>query len=193
MNSQTSTNDEFWNRRIDLGMKQMGNRTRRVMLKVHTSEEQCYDTSHEIVPVKRRQTRTYVAVRPYILQPNLVIHVGLYPQRIGDAIGEVTDSQVDGFQEIRIGNAQAWYYYDDDTLILWECYLYDRYREGKPKDDDRMNFLWNGFENLLAEQFNPSHIYTPSWEPIYDKDDWQAFLESRGYERFNERSFRKKH
>jgi len=56
----------------------------------------------------------------------------------------------------------------------------------------RLNFLWDGFEKFLLEQFNTSCIYT-TWEPIYERKDWQAFLEGRGYEKFNERSFRKKH
>ena len=124
----------------------------------------CRDASHEIAPV-RGSRRIYVLGRPCYAGP----------------AGKVV-----------MGNAQAWHYPEDEVLVLWECYLYEPYRRGRPGDDRRLNRLWDCFESFLMERFNPRDIYTPSWEPIYSGAEWEEFLRGRGYERFDERSFRKR-
>ena len=32
------------------------------------------------------------------------------------------------------------------------------------------------------EWFKPQLVVTPSWEPIYQQGDWQAFLKQAGYQ-----------
>jgi hypothetical protein len=44
-------------------------------------------------------------------------------------IGEVIGSNHAGFREAQVGNAQAWYYHADKTIILWECFFDDRFRK----------------------------------------------------------------
>jgi len=182
--------DEFWNYRVDIGRMEIEDGEYQVWLRVHTSEEQRRDTSHEIAPV-RSGKKIYVMAKPYFIYPEYSLQVELYPEPREKAIGEVTGFEISGVGLREMGNAQAWNYPDDEALILWECYLYEPYRGGKPKDDERLNQLWDGFEGFLIEKFDPTCIYTPSWEPIYEQKDWEEFLESRGYERFNERSFKK--
>jgi hypothetical protein len=56
----------------------------------------------------------YIMMHPYVLAPNLTFTVGLYPKpkQYHDqesTIGEVIASNHEGFREVRLGDAQAWY------------------------------------------------------------------------------------
>jgi len=70
---------------------------------------------HEIIPISEKKgIRTYVMMHPYVLEPKLTFTVGLYPKpkQYADQespIGEVLGSHHEGFREVQIGNAQAWY------------------------------------------------------------------------------------
>ena len=180
---------EFWSHRIEIGRMEMEGEEYQVWMKIHIREEICRDVSHEIAPVKGCR-RIYVLGRPYFIYPQYSLRVELHP---GDeAIGEVSGFDLAGVGEREIGNTQAWHYPDDEVLVLWECYLYEPYRRDRPKSDEGLNRLWECFESFLMERFNPRDIYTPSWEPIYSGAEWEEFLRGRGYERFDERSFRKR-
>ena len=72
-------------------------------------------------------------MQPYVREPKLTLTVGIYnqPKKYHDQespIGEVIGSHHEGFREVQVGNAQAWYYHADKTIVLWECFFEDRFR-----------------------------------------------------------------
>ena len=103
--------------------------------RVHTIDERYFDGSHEIISLTHRHgQRTYVMMHPYVLEPKLTLTVGLYskPKHYADqesSIGEVIGSNLHlrDFEEAQVGNAQAWYYPADKTIVLWECYFDSRF------------------------------------------------------------------
>src|SRR6266700_3295506 len=93
-----------------------------VRSKVHTEQERYTrsDVNQEIIPIAVTQDiRTYLHMKPFVLIPDIVLTIGLYPQPDG-AVGEVINSQERKMKEVEIGNVQAWSY-PDGTLVLWEC------------------------------------------------------------------------
>ena len=141
-------------------------------------------------------TRIYVMARPYILEPDYRISIGLYqqPAREG-AIAEVTSSDWVGMRQREVGQAQAWLYPQERTLVLWECFLEDWYRSEDPRTDENLKALWLGFESFLLRTLpqRVDRIATPSWEPLYnqDKQAWPEFLEALGYIRIGDRAYGK--
>lgn len=82
----------------------------------------------------------------------------------------------------RVGNAQAWYYHEDGVLVLWECYLYEYMRQSpRPIKDAKHLAAWRAFETEMIRRFQPQVVVCPAWEPVYETEDWQAFLEAEGY------------
>ncbi len=168
--------------------------------KAHTSEEpyRLSKADQQLEPIATtRGTRTYFHLKPFVLVPDIRLTVELYdrPRRPADqpaAIGTVTGSQeAPKPQEIDIGHAQAWYYPHDNTIVLWECYLYEFVRkqaladtETIPlPDDPNMRALWHGFEQFLRQQCDgAARITTPYHDPIADtQEEYQQFLGSLGY------------
>ncbi len=104
------------------------------MGKIASSEEQYEASRHEIIPISEKKgQRTYVMLQPYIREPKLTLTVGLYtnPKYYADQdspIGEVIGANHEGFREAQVGNAQAWYYHTDKTIVLWECFFDERFR-----------------------------------------------------------------
>lgn len=146
------------------------------------------------MPVAPRGTRIYVLPRPYILEPDYRLTLGVYPQPTEQGvIGEVEGADWVGMRPRQVGQAQAWLYPADRTLILWECYLHDFYRTEDPRTDENLHGLWTGFESFLLKHLPPavSRIVTPSWEPIYEEqhEQWQEFLRLQGYSPISERVF----
>jgi hypothetical protein len=47
----------------------------------------------------------------------------------GTVLGKISGTHIEGFRDVKIGNAQAWYYPDDRVLVLWECFLHDFVRD----------------------------------------------------------------
>jgi hypothetical protein len=131
--------------------------------------------------------------KPYILQPDYRLTVGLGPQPTDqDAIGEVVGSDWVGMRQLEVGHTQAWHYPQDRTLILWECLLEHRHRKADPRTDKTLRAIWLGFEGFLLRRIpDVERIVTPSWEPIYeeDKDAWPHFLETLGYGQISERAY----
>jgi hypothetical protein len=160
--------------------------------KVHTSEEQ-YSLRHaetDIVPIKTLTgQRSYFHMKPFVLVPDIRLTIGLYnkPKQYADqepAIGEVIDSyEKPGMKEQEIGQAQAWYYSQDKTIVLWECYLYEFVRGASLVTDPNMRDLWQGFERFLHTQcVGAERITTPANDPIAEtREEYQQFLGTLGY------------
>ena len=103
-------------------------------------------------------------------------------------IGRVEGGEKKGERDVEIGIARAFYY--DDVNVLWECYLNKNICKS-PKDKN-FKIAWRGFEKFIAKLFPSKDIHTPSWEPLYDDKEWEDFLKSEGYSRYNELVFFKK-
>ena len=188
----------FWTHDEQIGEGTFGREACTIRLQAHLGDESYRHSRfsrapHEIVPLQHTTgTRTYVLTRPYLLEPEFSLTVGVFPRRRGDgAIGQVSASSWEGMRHRLIGKAQAWFYKEDRTFILWEYFL-DRRHAGAARDDPNLHALWYGFEAFLLRHFPDSaQIATPSWEPLYDREIWQAFLGSRGYTKLNEGAFGK--
>lgn len=173
---------------------------RQVRGRLHVSEEQ-YDVtgfghSLEREYLKtRRGTRTYLFMRPYVEQPNIVLDVVIAPKEYADAgsvLGRTAGSRVEGFRHVEIGNAQAWYYPADRVLVLWECFLDGRFRDVPLVKDTNMGQLWRGFETWLVNRYTETErIVTPFADPIWDVKEYQAFLRTRGFRRGKPGTFSK--
>jgi hypothetical protein len=197
--------DDFWSERVPLFTGQLPssyNKPQQIWGRFHVSEER-YDTKGlpEIIPLThRRGTRAYVMLHPYVREPQLTMTIGLYktPKQYADqdsAIGEtVGPAKHEGFREAQIGNAQAWYYHEDKTLVLWECFLDSRFRTHPLKQDKNMRQLWQTFELWLLQRFpQATTIATPFHDPIARHiTEYQAFLRMLRYSPFAEAAFGKR-
>ena len=121
-----------------LGEPRLPTETALVRLWLHQSDEAYHGrTIAELVPLSHPSgSRSYIHARPYVLEPEITLTVELSPtpQATG-AVGEVADSAWEGMRHVEIGQAQAWYYPADRLLVLWECYLFDRWRLADPLCD----------------------------------------------------------
>ena len=158
--------------------------------KIHTQQERFYqrDINQEITPINisvepgTKAYRTYLHMKPFVLIPDIILTVGLYRDpRPDGAIGEVIGAQERKMKEVEIGNAQAWSY-PDGTLVLWECFLHDFVRIHALPDDPNMAALWRSVEAFLLGQFSRAEqIVTTAFDPMFDRDEYQAFLTFLGY------------
>lgn len=186
----------FWDSDEVVGEVRFPDYTAPLSLKTHLSEERYrhYSHDHEIVRLKsHRGLRHYLLARPYVLEPTIALTVDLFSRRHPNgAIGELVGGAVTDRRPVDIGSAQAWLYPQEQTLVLWECYLFDRFRAADPLADANLHTLWEGVEGVLLDRFpHAQRLVTPSWEPQYDREQWQAFLQSRGFARANGRAFGK--
>ncbi len=144
-----------------------------IHLRLHVADEP-YTEPQEIFPLQhQRGRRTYVQAKPYILEPDIRLTVALSPRfpypevatRPGAEIGRVVGSEVRTFRRRDIGHAQAWYYHQERTLVLWECFLEDRFRSGDDPAADMAHLtVWQGFEaSLLRHLCGVERIMT-TWE-----------------------------
>jgi hypothetical protein len=185
--------DDYWTEYLQLFTAQFPSyytKPQHVYGRFHTSEERYFAVQHEIIPLsEKRGTRTYVIMQPYVHEPKLSITVGLYPkpkryadqdEAIGQTIGQ---PKQDGFREVQVGNAQAWYYPQDKILVLWECFFDSRFRRLPLPEDTNMQKLWQGFEHWLISQFpHAKTLATPFNDPIAQStEEYQSFLKSLGY------------
>jgi len=200
--SYQPAHDDFWTHDTHLfqgSFRYYRNMPRPVRGKIHLSEESYTTDKYEIVPIAtRRGTRTYVMMHPYVFEPNIILTIGLYkePKHYADqqeAIGESIASHSEGAREVQIGSAQAWYYHQDKTIVLWECFIDARFRDHHLAKDPQMKQLWTKFEQWLVQQFpEATRIATPSNDPIAQSiEEYQAFLRSLGYEPITEPAFGK--
>ena len=196
--------DEFWTERLPFFTAQFPTYYRnpqQVHGRFHTSDEQ-YETSlgHEIIPVsQRRGARTYVMMHPYVLEPKLTLTIGVYqkPKHYADqgsAIGEtIGNPHVEGFREVQVGNAQAWYYPADKMIVLWECFFDQGFRKHPLPEDANMLQLWQAFERYLVKKFPEAAILaTPFDDPIAEIKEYQAFLKTLDYSPLAKAAFGKK-
>jgi hypothetical protein len=158
--------------------------------RIHTSNESYFAVQHEIIPLSEKKgKRIYVIMQPYVLEPLLMFTVGLYPKPkvyadqdeiIGKTIGQLKH---EGFRALQVGNAQAWYYHLDKTIVLWECFFESRFWRHPLREDTNMQKLWKGFEHWLIKQFpDAKTLATPFNDPIAASiEEYQSFLKSLGY------------
>jgi hypothetical protein len=163
--------------------------------KAHTEQERYRksDVNLEIAPIGITQgERTYVHLKPFVLIPDITLTIGLYPQAApSGAIGEVIGAQEKRQKEVELGNAQAWYY-PDGTLVLWEAFLHEFCRDAPLPVDANMRALWESLERFLVQQFpQASRIVTTSHDPIFDTDEYQAFLRQLRYEQVAQAAYGK--
>jgi hypothetical protein len=195
--------EDFWTERLPFFTAQFPTYYRKpqqVHGRLHTSNESYFDGSHEIIPLtNRRGQRTYVMMHLYVLEPKLTFTVGLYsnPKHYADQespIGEVIGSNHEGFREVQLGSAQAWYYPADKTIVLWECFFEDRFRNDPLPEDLNMQKLWQAFERYLVQKFpQASTLATPFNDPIaHTIEEYQAFLKTLGYSPLAEAAYGKK-
>ena len=62
-----------------------------------------------------------------------------------------------------------------------QCYLDDRFRQATPVEDPNLKTLWQGIEQVLLDQLPRSERIITTWEDIYQREQWQAFLLRQGY------------
>jgi hypothetical protein len=123
--------------------------------------------------------------------------VALYskPKQYADtaeAIGKTTGTRVEGFRDVQVGNAQAWYYPEDKVIVLWECFLDSFVRDQPLAKDEHMRLLWTGFERWLRDRYpEAERIITPFADPLWDAKEYQSFLRAQGYRRGRPGTFTK--
>ncbi len=107
-------------------------------------------------------------MKPYVLEPQMFMTVGLYPKPKhyadqDEAIGEVLKTEQKGMRQHEIGNAQAWYYPAEKMIVLWECFLESHVRPHPLNEDENQRQLWQAFEKWLMKQFPEAiRIATPN-------------------------------
>jgi hypothetical protein len=129
--------------------------------------------------------RCYVLLKPYVLEPDITLTVGLYAgETSGQAVGEVLDSTWEGMRQRDIGHAQAWHYADpaSPTTVLWECFLERHFRDHPLPEDPNMQGLWTSVESYLLTHFpKTARIITTDKDPMFDDREYQRFLRELGY------------
>jgi hypothetical protein len=177
--------DPYWTDDALLGEVPLPDGPALVRLRAHHAVEPYHGRNvAELVPLAHPVgERGYVHARPYVLEPEITLTVGLFPAPRGSgAVGEVVDAAWEGMRHVEIGQAQGWHYPADRVLVLWECYLFDRWRSADPLHDPALAAVWRGFEDHLLDRFpGAARIATPSWEDIYERPAWQAFLSQHDY------------
>src|SRR5918997_6487445 len=140
--------DPYWTQNLVIGEGVVEKHKSLIRLHLHRSEETFEHTLGEIFPLStRRGKRTYFHAKPYVLIPRMTLTIGLTrPKADSDEIGRVIGSDVTKLQEREIGNAQAWYYPEDAALVIWECYLFEQYRQQDPLNDPLLATVWQEFE-----------------------------------------------
>ena len=104
----------------------------------------------------------------------------------------MTASDVKRLQAVELGNAQAWYYPAEQTVVLWECFLAAPFRRGEPATDPVHTLVWNGLEAVLTERFPQATRFVTTWEPIYERPVFQAFLAQTGHHPVSPVAFEKR-
>lgn len=199
---QPVTDDPFWSEYSHLFTTNVPAylTEQKIFGRFHISEEEYVTFPSEIVPIsKKRGTRSYVMMHPFVVEPELTLTVGLYNKQKKYAdkespIGEVINTHCRGLRETQLGNAQAWYYPHDKTIVLWECF-FDRNIRKHPLDTDtNIQELWRSFERWLIKKFpDAKMLATPFNDPIaHSIEEYQNLLTSLGYKSIAKAAFGKK-
>jgi hypothetical protein len=201
---ELDSKDDFWTEHQPFFTTQFDSyytKPQKVWGRFHTSEERYFGTTFEIIPLEHKKgNKTYIMMQPYVLEPKLTLTVGLYgkPKHYADQdsiIGKTIGApQQQGFREMQTGNAQAWYYHEDNTIVLWECFFEERFRKHPLQKDTNMQNLWKSFEHWLIKQFPKAEtLATPFNDPIAESiEEYQAFLKSLGYSPLAKAAFGKR-
>jgi hypothetical protein len=98
-----------------------------------------------------------------------------------------------GFREAQMGNAQAWYYHEDRTIVLWESFFDGSFSTHPLARDKNMCRLWQAFELWLVQHFpEATTLATPFNDLIaHSIDEYQVFLRALGYTPIAEAAFGK--
>jgi hypothetical protein len=195
--------DEYWTERLPFFTAQFPTyfiKPQQVHGRFHTSDEQYTPWRHEIIPLKEKSgRRTYVLMQPYVLVPELTFTFSLYdkPKHYADqdsAIGKtIGQPRQQGFREVQVGNAQAWYYPADKTIVVWECFFDQDFHKHPLSADQNMQNLWRAFEQWLLKQFpHAKTLATPFNDPSAESiEEYQSFLQAMGYSRLAKAAFGK--
>ena len=185
--------DPYWQIDLSLGdsvfsTELPSSRVRRgIRILLHVGTER-YFGRQEIVPITQPEgDLTSLHARAY----TLVSH-GLSRRLpvLGTLLRGVTKANWEQMDSQTLGDCHAWYYHQDRLLVLWDCLVSEHATD--PKADRILCAVWNGFEQVLRALFpDTCWIATPSWEPVYEPKDWQAFLTKQGYAPFNTQAFLK--
>lgn len=177
--------DPFYNRDEQIGQVHLWDQDWALRLLAHVGDEE-YARHHgeEIIEL----------AKPYILRPDyrLTIQLNQEPDPSGH-VGKVVGTDWPGMRHQPIGTAQAWYYPLERTVVLWECFLETRYAREQPHDDPNHGALWTGFGTFLQREFPQAHtMVTTHAEPMYEHEDYQAFLAKQGYRPMGVRAWGKR-
>ena len=160
-----------------------------VLAQIHSSTEpyRIENSNSEIIPMKTlKGERIYFHIQPYVEVPDVILTIAIPPNGYADsnAIGTVQNAQGDGFRQEQIGKCQAWYYPADTTIVIWECFLNQPFREDTLlTEQTNMRQLWESIAKYFARKFpRADRIVTPCDDPLFDREEYQAFLKSPGYE-----------
>jgi hypothetical protein len=179
--------EPYWQHDLSLGEGVFSPLPHALRMRLAVETERYYGRQ-EIVPLPHPiGMRTVVHARPYTLLPR-----GLSRRLswLGTLLRRVTRPNWERLDSRDLGDCHAWYYHQDRLLILWDCLVYERATD--PRADHILGALWQGFEQVLLASFpDTGWIATPSWEPVYTTQDWQAFLQRQGYQPFNTQAFLK--
>lgn len=77
------------------------------------------------------------------------------------------------------------------AIVLWECFLGDRYREDDPLADRAFRQVWRGVEGALVARSPGAGRILATWEDSYDRPVWRRFLDGLGYQQTGPASFMK--
>jgi hypothetical protein len=159
-----------------------------VRSRIHVDEEayrlDAADLESALIPHGAGR-RSYILMKPYILEPDITLTVGLYPSATDQAIGEILKSTWEGMRQRDIGHAQAWHYPDpaSPTTVLWECFLERHFRDHPLPEDPNMKGLWTSVERYLLGRFpKTARIITTDKDPMFDDREYQVFLRDLGYQ-----------
>jgi hypothetical protein len=198
-----ATQDDFWTdcaQLFTMLFPSYYTKPQKVWGRFHSAKETYFGAASEIIPLKHRKGECIcVMMQPYVQEPILTLTVGLYakPKKYADQespIGQtIGQPETQGFREVQVGNAQAWYYPADRIIVIWECFFDDRFRRHPLREDVNMRQLWQGFERWLLQQFPYAlNFATPFSDPIAASSaEYQAFLKKLGYASIAEAAFGK--
>ena len=194
--NQTQHPDILWPHRAIIGEADVPTiRSGRclIRLKFYRSDETYSNHDDLVVPLSNRSgRRIYFGAKSYILIPDITLTIALTPSKAyGAETAKIIDTDFKQLQELEIGTAQAWYYPTENALVLWECFLQQPYRQQDLLADSLAATVWQGFEKeLLTHLPDTERIYT-TYETIYERPVWEAFLTAQGYQKVERMAFLK--
>jgi hypothetical protein len=179
--------DPYWQMDRSLGQGSFSPIPYPLRMRLHVGTAR-YFGRQEIVPITQPEgDLTSVHARPYTFLPSgLSRRLGW----LGTLLRRVTKPNWERLHFEELGDCHAWYYHQDSLLILWDCVVAAAAPD--PRADHTLSAVWQGFEQFLCAYFPDTRwIATPSWEPVYETKEWQAFLTKQGYQPFNTQAFLK--